>query len=159
MIKWDLKQKKERFRTCRVMQQMIPNRIVIYAKDIMNITGRRERAARKLLAKIRKKYKKKPGEFISVDEFCEFTSLNRESVNTFLSNWFIETALSYGKTIMGYGKTVISAAFYGKTILHLNLLMVSYSILIFDFAYFISDLSGLSWYYGYEMLFFLTKSK
>jgi len=65
---------------------MIPNRIVIYAKDIMNITGRRERAARKLLAKIRKKYKKKRGEFISIDEFCEFTSLKKESVWEFLSN-------------------------------------------------------------------------
>jgi archaellum biogenesis ATPase FlaH len=68
------------------MQQMIPNRIVIYAKDIMNITGRRERAARKMLAKIRKKYKKKKGEFISIDEFCEFTSLKKESVTEFLSN-------------------------------------------------------------------------
>jgi hypothetical protein len=40
------------------MHQVIPNRIVIYAKDIKNITGRKERAARKLIAKIRKKYKK-----------------------------------------------------------------------------------------------------
>ncbi|MEP7375983.1 MAG: hypothetical protein ABI675_21485 [Chitinophagaceae bacterium] len=68
------------------MQQTIPNRIVIYAKDIMNITGRKERAARKLLARIRKKYKKKKGEFISVDEFCEFTSLRKESVAVFLRN-------------------------------------------------------------------------
>ncbi len=68
------------------MQEKIPKRIVIYAKDIMNITGRRERAARKLLAKIRKRYKKKEGEFVSIDEFCEFTSLKKESVSTFLSN-------------------------------------------------------------------------
>jgi archaellum biogenesis ATPase FlaH len=68
------------------MQQTIPNRILIYAKDIMNITGRKERAARKLLANIRKKYKKKKGEFISIDEFCEFTSLKKESVREFLSN-------------------------------------------------------------------------
>jgi archaellum biogenesis ATPase FlaH len=68
------------------MQQTIPNRIVIYAKDIMNITGRKERAARKLLARIRKKYKKKKGEFISIDEFCEFTGLKKESVREFLSN-------------------------------------------------------------------------
>ena len=68
------------------MQQTIPNRIVIYAKDIMNITGRKERAARKLLARIRKKYKKKKGEFISIDEFCEFTSLKKESVREFLAN-------------------------------------------------------------------------
>lgn len=68
------------------MQQTIPNRIVIYAKDIMNITGRKERAARKLLARIRKKYNKKGGEFISIDEFCQFTGLKKESVREFLSN-------------------------------------------------------------------------
>ncbi|MGB4844928.1 MAG: hypothetical protein WBP16_10715 [Ferruginibacter sp.] len=67
------------------MQQTIPNRIVIYAKDIMNITGRKERAARKLLARIRKQYKKNTGEFISIDEFCEFTSLKKESVTEFLN--------------------------------------------------------------------------
>lgn len=66
------------------MQQTIPNRIVIYAKDIMNITGRKERAARALLAAIKKKFKKKKGEFVSVDEFCEFTGLKKESVREFL---------------------------------------------------------------------------
>jgi len=66
------------------MQQTIPNRIVIYAKDIMNITGRKERAARSLLAAIKKKFKKKKGEFVSVDEFCEFTGLKKESVREFL---------------------------------------------------------------------------
>ncbi len=66
------------------MQQTIPNRIVIYAKDIMNITGRRERAARKLLAQIRKKYKKKKGEFISIKEFSEFTGLDIDLVKVFL---------------------------------------------------------------------------
>jgi hypothetical protein len=66
------------------MQQTIPNRIVIYAKDVMNITGRKERAARKLLASIRKKYKKRKGEFISVFEFCEFTGLEVEKVSKFL---------------------------------------------------------------------------
>ncbi|HLF46925.1 MAG TPA: hypothetical protein VI548_10900 [Chitinophagaceae bacterium] len=66
------------------MQQTIPNRIVIYAKDIMNITGRKERAARKLLARIRKKYRKEKGDFISVEEFCEFTGLKEEKVSLFL---------------------------------------------------------------------------
>ena len=66
------------------MQQSIPNRIVIYAKDIMNITGRKERAARKLLARIRKKYRKKKGDFISVEEFCDFTGLKEEKVSQFL---------------------------------------------------------------------------
>lgn len=66
------------------MQQAIPNRIVIYAKDVMNITGRKERAARHLLAQIRKKYKKEKGAFISIDEFCDFTGLRVERVSEFL---------------------------------------------------------------------------
>ncbi len=68
------------------MQQTIPNRIVIYAKDVMNITGRKERAARKLLAQIRKKYKKERGAFITIFEFCEFTGLKQENVTAFLYN-------------------------------------------------------------------------
>lgn len=66
------------------MQQTIPNRIVIYAKDIMNITGRKERAARKLLAQIRKKYKKKKGQFITTKEFCEFTGIENEIIIPYL---------------------------------------------------------------------------
>ncbi|NCU05570.1 MAG: hypothetical protein GXC73_16485 [Chitinophagaceae bacterium] len=66
------------------MQQTIPHRIVIYAKDVMNITGRKERAARKLLAKIKKKYKKENGEFISIEEFCSYTGLKEEKVAPFL---------------------------------------------------------------------------
>jgi archaellum biogenesis ATPase FlaH len=67
------------------MQQTIPNRIVIYAKDVMNITGRKERPERQLLTKIKKKYNKKREDFISIDEFCEFTTLPLEKVNMFLS--------------------------------------------------------------------------
>ncbi len=66
------------------MQQTIPNRIVIYAKDIMNITGRKERAARKLLARIRKKYNKKKGDFLTITEFCEYTGIDKELVKSFL---------------------------------------------------------------------------
>jgi hypothetical protein len=42
-----------------LMQVMIPNRIVIYAKDISNITGRKERTARKMIAQIRKNTRRK----------------------------------------------------------------------------------------------------
>jgi hypothetical protein len=66
------------------MQQTIPKRIVIYAKDIMNITGRKERAARKLLAQIRRKYKKKKGDFLTMKEFCNFTGLEETEVKEFL---------------------------------------------------------------------------
>jgi len=66
------------------MQQAIPNRIVIYAKDVMNITGRKERAARHLLAQIRKKYKKKKGSFITTKEFCEFTGIAEDQIRAFM---------------------------------------------------------------------------
>jgi len=62
------------------MQQKIPTRIVIYAKDVMMITGRKERAAWKLLAQIRKKYSKKKGQFVTAREFAEFTGIALEDI-------------------------------------------------------------------------------
>jgi hypothetical protein len=63
----------------------IPNRIVIYPKDVMNITGRRERAARLLLTRIRKKLRKKRSEFITLEDFCGYTGLKPEHVTNFLT--------------------------------------------------------------------------
>ena len=62
----------------------LPNRIVIYARDIMNITGRRERTAHKMLSAIRKKYNKPKHAFITIYEFCEYTGLKEERVYPFL---------------------------------------------------------------------------
>jgi hypothetical protein len=68
------------------MQQKIPTRIVIYAKDVMIITGRKERAAWKLLATIRKKYRKQKGQFVTIDEFCEHTGIKQDIVKPFLTS-------------------------------------------------------------------------
>jgi len=62
----------------------IPYRIVIYAKDVMNITGRQERTARKLLSRIRRQFNKEKGAFVSIQEFCQFTGLHPEHVFPFL---------------------------------------------------------------------------
>ena len=62
----------------------IPNRIAIYAKDIQNITGRRERASRKMLAAIRKKFNKQKEEFITIEEFCSYAGFKAEQVERFL---------------------------------------------------------------------------
>jgi hypothetical protein len=67
------------------MQEFVPIRIVIYAKDVMNITGLRERAARSLLARIRKKYHKEKWEFVTIYEFCQFKGLKVEQVRPFLA--------------------------------------------------------------------------
>lgn len=61
-----------------------PTRIVIYAKDVMNITGRRERTARKLLTRIRKQYNKDKGSFVTIEEFSNFTGLKKELITPFL---------------------------------------------------------------------------
>jgi len=67
------------------MPQFATIRIVVYTKDVMNITGLRDRAARALLARIRKKDRKKKGEFVSIVEFCQFTGLAVELVRPFLA--------------------------------------------------------------------------
>lgn len=62
----------------------IPNRIVIYVKDIQNITGRSERTSQKMMTAMRKKYNKKRGDFITAEEFCNYTGLKEQQVAVFL---------------------------------------------------------------------------
>lgn len=63
----------------------IPNRVVIYTKDVVNITGRSDRTARHILSAIRKKNNKPPASLISISEFCEHTGLKEEIITPFLS--------------------------------------------------------------------------
>lgn len=67
-----------------IMQKLIPKRMIVYARDIKNITGRKERAARELLRRIREANGKKPGQFVTVSEFCAFTGLRQEEVDAYL---------------------------------------------------------------------------
>ena len=62
----------------------VPHRVVIYAKDVCNITGLRPRAARKLLRLLRQKLGKEPTAFITVQDFSGFTGIAAEVVQTFL---------------------------------------------------------------------------
>lgn len=64
----------------------LPTRVVIYPKDVENITGRRGRTARKLLQKIREALGKRSHEFITIREFCLFTGINEELVKEFLQD-------------------------------------------------------------------------
>lgn len=63
---------------------LIPSRIVIYAKDIRNITGRSERSARKMLLQIRETNGKKRGDLVTVIGFCRFAGIDEELVTRFL---------------------------------------------------------------------------
>lgn len=56
-------------------------RLCIYTKDIMIITGKSERAARKLLQEMKKHFGKEPNQYISLKEFSTYTGLNLEDIN------------------------------------------------------------------------------
>ena len=62
----------------------IPKRIVIYTRDIENITGRKRRTCRAILEKIRKRYNKNKEQFITVKEFCDFMKIEEQLVREFL---------------------------------------------------------------------------
>ena len=62
----------------------MPTRIVIYAKDIMNITGRGERTARQMMADIKKKFDRTSRGGIIIDDFCSYTGLKHETVKASL---------------------------------------------------------------------------
>lgn len=55
-------------------------RLCIYPKDIQRITGKSYRQSIRLLQKIRIKLNKLDYEFVSIEEFCEYTSLKKEQV-------------------------------------------------------------------------------
>jgi len=55
-------------------------RLCIYPKDIQRITGKSYRQSIRLLQKIRTKLNKQENEFVSIEEFCQYTSLKIEQV-------------------------------------------------------------------------------
>ena len=59
-------------------------RICIYPKDVMRITGKGEKFSRNYLEKIREKLQKEEHQFITVEEFCEYTGLKEVHVQGFL---------------------------------------------------------------------------
>ncbi len=62
----------------------MPTRIVLYARDIANLSGRSPRTSRRLLQKIRLSYGKEPGDFVTIEEFCAYCGLEEEKVKQFL---------------------------------------------------------------------------
>lgn len=54
--------------------------MVMYTKDVMRITGKSDRTARKLMNAIRKKLGKEKHHMISLGEFCAYTGLPEEEV-------------------------------------------------------------------------------
>ena len=64
----------------------LPQRVVLYTRDVENITGRRGRTARQLLQKIRNALGKSKDEFITIKEFSLFTGIDEELIKDFLQS-------------------------------------------------------------------------
>lgn len=64
---------------------MIRKRTCIYAKDIQLITGRSERYGRKLLQTIREVLDKKPHQFITIQEFSEYSGIEIDVINQYIN--------------------------------------------------------------------------
>ncbi|TVZ60366.1 hypothetical protein NA63_2919 [Flavobacteriaceae bacterium MAR_2010_105] len=59
---------------------MYTKRICIYPKDIQLITGRSERYGRKLIKDIKDYLGKQSHQFITIDEFSEYTGIKEETI-------------------------------------------------------------------------------
>lgn len=66
------------------MKKEEQKRIVIYPKDVSNITGFKPQSARKLLRNMREVLGKPPRAFITVAEFCEIYGMTEEEIRPFL---------------------------------------------------------------------------
>lgn len=61
-------------------------RVCIYPKDVMRITGKSERAARKLLTKIKQHLGKEDHQFITVSEFSTYTGIDKSTLETYIND-------------------------------------------------------------------------
>ncbi len=55
-------------------------RVCIYPKDIQIITGKSYRQSIRLMHKIKTELQKQPNEFLTIDEFCNYTGIKYEQL-------------------------------------------------------------------------------
>lgn len=66
------------------MKTMKIVRACIYPKDIQSITGKSERYGRALLCKIKTYFGKQPHQFVTAEEFSEYSGIKLETINNYL---------------------------------------------------------------------------
>ena len=59
-------------------------RLCVYPKDVQRITGKSERWGRMLLLKIRQVLNKEEHQFITIEEFCNYTGFKVDQVQSTL---------------------------------------------------------------------------
>ncbi|WP_062125910.1 hypothetical protein [Geofilum rubicundum] len=65
---------------------MKTKRICIYAKDIQRITGKSEKTGYRMLGAIRKKLGKKPHQFVTMEEFADYTGIALADVSQYIKD-------------------------------------------------------------------------
>ncbi len=63
-----------------------PQRLCIYPKDIVRITGNSERFSRDLIQRIKQKLGKEEHQFITIDEFCHYAGFEVEKVQELIKD-------------------------------------------------------------------------
>jgi len=61
-------------------------RLCIYPKDIVKITGKSERFSRQLIARLRIHLGKPEHQFITIEEFCNYCGLDLEKVKEIIKD-------------------------------------------------------------------------
>ena len=59
-------------------------RICIYPKDVQWITGKSERSGRRLLHKIKTKLGKEEHQFVTIEEFANYTGIDIKKVQSYI---------------------------------------------------------------------------
>lgn len=63
-----------------------PQRLCIYPKDIVRITGKSERFSRDFLQRIKQKLGKEEHQFITIEEFCKYAGFQVEKVQDLIKD-------------------------------------------------------------------------
>ena len=59
-------------------------RVCIYPKDIQRITGKSYRQSTRMIQQIKASYQKEEEQLVTIDEFCDFTGINQDLVESFI---------------------------------------------------------------------------
>jgi hypothetical protein len=74
------------YENCIEIRMKKPKRICIYPKDIQRITGRSERYGRNILNEIRNKLNKLPHQFVTIEEFANYSGLEINAIIPFIED-------------------------------------------------------------------------
>ena len=61
-------------------------RVVLYVKDVQQLTGKGETTSRAILQKIRRNKAKTKEQFVSIEDFAEFTGISLDLIKQHLGN-------------------------------------------------------------------------